>query len=54
MSTLTLTVEGPEVVIALLHAALSESDKVTVCPEVIYPGYNVGLVEFRSETEGRT
>lgn len=45
MARLTLTVEGPEMVIALIERALAESDKVLICPETIHPGYVATIVK---------
>jgi len=42
---LTLTVEGPGLVIALLRQALDESDSVHVVPASILPGYVVTVVK---------
>ena len=40
----TIVVEGPELVIALIERALGESQKVTVVPDSIFPGYILDVV----------
>ena len=45
MSRLTLTVEGPDIVVSVLARALADAQKVDIVPDTIFPGFVVDVVE---------
>lgn len=51
MARMTLTVEGTEMTLELLARAIAEKSRTTICPESIFPGYSLDVVEVSEVTE---
>jgi hypothetical protein len=44
MARLTLTVEGPDLIVDVLERALHDALSVDICPDTIFPGFVLSVV----------
>jgi len=44
MTTVTVTIEAPDIVASVLEGALDESTTALICPDSIFPGYQGRIV----------